>query len=45
MKATPIQKEVAIIALSSREGLGVSDHLPVVRSRAVARVPESSQPA
>src|SRR5215203_3009468 len=43
--ATPVQKEVAMVALSSRAGLGVSDHLPVARSRAVARAPESSQPA
>src|SRR5919205_3036750 len=44
-RATPVQNEVAIVTLSSRAGLGVSDHLPVVRSRVVARTPESSQPA
>src|ERR671917_1003652 len=42
--ATPVQKEVATVALSSRVGLGVSDHRPAARSRVVARAPESSQP-
>ena len=43
--ATPVQNEVAIVALSSRVDLGVSDHRPAARSRVVARAPESSQPA